>query len=158
MHEDAKRAALRAFTYGLVVVGARAGDEVNGMTATWITQVSFEPPLVALAVERHAHTHQLIGEGRCFSINLLASGQKQLAAKFTQPQRRAGDKLGPFAFRLGLTGCPILLDALGYVDCELVQAVETGDHTLFIGRVVDAGMHRAGQPLTLAETGWHYGG
>jgi flavin reductase (DIM6/NTAB) family NADH-FMN oxidoreductase RutF len=158
MHEDAKRAALRAFTYGLVVVGARAGDEVNGMTANWITQVSFEPPQVALAVERHAHTHQLISEGRCFSINILASGQKQLAAKFTQPQRRAGDKLGPFAFRLGLTGCPILLDALGYVDCELVQAVETGDHTLFIGRVVDAGMHRAGQPLTLAETGWHYGG
>ena len=158
MDEDAKQAALRAFTYGLVVVGARAGDEINGMTANWVSQVSFEPPLVSVAVEQRAHTHRLISQGRCFSITILASGQKPIAAKFTQPQRRAGDKLGPYAYRLGPTGCPILLDGLGYVDCEVVQTVETGDHTLFIGRVVDAGLLRAGQPLTLAETGWHYGG
>jgi flavin reductase (DIM6/NTAB) family NADH-FMN oxidoreductase RutF len=158
MNDDAKQAALRAFTYGLVVVGARAGDEVNGMTANWITQISFEPPLVAVAVEKQAHTHGLISQGRCFSLNILASGQKAIAAKFTQPQRRAGDKLGAFDIRIGRTGCPILRDALGYVDCELTDAVDAGDHTLFIGRVVDAGLHREGQPLTLAETGWHYGG
>jgi flavin reductase (DIM6/NTAB) family NADH-FMN oxidoreductase RutF len=158
MNEDAKQAALRAFTYGLVVVGARAGDEVNGMTANWLTQVSFEPPLVAVAVERRAHTHGLIEQGRCFSLNILASGQKAIAARFTQPQRRAGDKLGSFDIRIGRTGCPILNEALGYVDCELTQAVDAGDHTLFIGRVVDAGLQRDGQPLTLAETGWHYGG
>ena len=158
MHEDAKQAALRAFTYGLFVVGARAGDEVNGMTANWITQISFEPPLVAVAVEKRAHTHALIDQGRCFSLSVLAEGQKPIAAKFTQPQRRAGDKLGAFDIRLGVTGCPILTDALGYVECEVTEAVDVGDHTLFIGRVVDAGMNRAGRPLTLAETGWHYGG
>jgi flavin reductase (DIM6/NTAB) family NADH-FMN oxidoreductase RutF len=158
MNDDAKQAALRAFTYGLVVVGARAGDEVNGMTANWVTQISFEPPLVAVAVEKDAHTHGLIAAGQCFSINLLASGQKALAARYTQPQKRAGDKLGGDIIRLGVTGCPILLEALGFVDCELTQMVEAGDHTLFIGRVVDAGIHRDGAPLTLAETGWHYGG
>jgi flavin reductase (DIM6/NTAB) family NADH-FMN oxidoreductase RutF len=158
MDDDARQAALRAFTYGLVVIGARAGDEINGMTANWVTQISFEPPLVAVAVETRAHTHGLISEGRCFSVNILASGQKAVAARFTQPQRRAGDKLGAYGVRLGVTGCPILLDALGYVECEVTAAVEAGDHTLFIGRVVDAGRHRAGQPLTLAETGWHYGG
>lgn len=158
MDDDARQAALRAFTYGLVVVGARAGDEINGMTANWVTQVSFEPPLVAVAVEKQAHTHSLISQGRCFSINILASGQKAIAARFTQPQRRAGDKLGSHAVRLGVTGCPLLIDALGYADCEVVSAVDTGDHTLFIGRVVAAGLHRDGRPLTLAETGWHYGG
>ena len=158
MDDDTRKAALRALTYGLYVVGARAGDEVNAMTATWVTQVSFEPPLVAVAVQTNAHTHALIDAGRSFTLNVLAAGQKALAAKFTQPQRRAGDKLGPYAIGLSATGCPILRDALAYVDCELVQAVPSGDHTLFIGRVVDAGIHRSGQPLTLAETGWHYGG
>lgn len=158
MNDDSRQAALRALTYGLYVIGARAGDEVNGMTATWVTQVSFEPPLVAAAVQTNAYTHALITAGASFSINILAGGQKPLAAKFTQPQRRAGDKLGPYEIGQAATGCPILREALAYVDCELVQAIPSGDHTLFIGRVVAAGLQRAGQPLTLAETGWHYGG
>ena len=158
MDDDIRKMALRGFTYGLYIIGARAGDELNGMTANWLTQVSFEPPLVMVAVQKNAHTHGLIGAGQVFSVNILASGQKAMAARFTQPQRRAGDKLGSFDFRTAVTGCPILSDALGYVDCEVVQWLDAGDHTLFVGRVVDAGVHHTGQPLTLAETGWHYGG
>jgi flavin reductase (DIM6/NTAB) family NADH-FMN oxidoreductase RutF len=158
VNEDAKQTALRAFPYGLYVIGARAGDELNGMTANWVTQVSFEPPLVVVAVETTAHTHALISQGQVFTVNILASGQKRIAAKFTQPQRRAGDKLGSYDIDQSSTGCPILREALAYLDCRVVQTVPAGDHTLFIGQVVDAAVLRTGQPLTLAETGWHYGG
>ncbi|MHB8577292.1 MAG: flavin reductase family protein [Dehalococcoidia bacterium] len=150
--------ALKLVSYGLYVVGAKSGDEVNGMTANWLTQVSFDPRLVAVAVENDAHTHQMITDGKVFSVNLLESGQMELMEKFTQPQAHAGSKLGEEDYITAVTGAPVLRAALAWFDCELTDTVVTGDHTVFIGRVVDGGVQRGGVPLTLRETGWDYGG
>jgi flavin reductase (DIM6/NTAB) family NADH-FMN oxidoreductase RutF len=61
------------------------------------------------------------------------------------------------AFRAGTTGCPILEQALAWLECEVLQFVMTGDHELVIGRVVDGGQHREGDALTLRAMGWSYG-
>jgi flavin reductase (DIM6/NTAB) family NADH-FMN oxidoreductase RutF len=56
------------------------------------------------------------------------------------------------------TGCPIISDSLGYVECKVVATVEQGDHTVFVAQVIGAGVHREGEPLLLESTGWNYGG
>lgn len=160
--DDAGEVLKGLVTYGLYVIGAKNDTEVNGMTANWLSQVSFDPKLVAVAIENDSHTHGLISQSRVFSINILEGGDKgngfALMERFTQPQERTGDKLGDVEYYTAATGAPVLRDAIAWVDCELHDVFTAGDHTLFIGRVVDGGTHRDGEPLTLKETGWDYGG
>jgi len=154
-----KEAALRALTYGLVVIGARAGDEHNGMTANWITQVSFDPCLVEVAIENDARTCDLLHRGGVFSVNVVPAGREDLVEHFVKPQCRAGDKLGDVAATDGpQTGAPILADAAAAFECRVVGVHAAGDHTVFVGEVVGASLPAPGEAMTLKELGWHYGG
>ncbi|MHB8377366.1 MAG: flavin reductase family protein [Dehalococcoidia bacterium] len=157
MPAEAAKPALEQISYGLYVVGSKHGDEVNGMTANWLTQVSFEPRMVALAVESQSHTMANIRASQVFSVNVVAEADIALIEKFVEPQERRGNKLGGVDFRTGETGCPILDQAIAWLECEVVQTVATGDHELVIGRVIDGGENRAGDPLTLRAMGWSYG-
>ncbi len=157
MPADAASPALQQISYGLYVVGSKNGDEVNGMTANWLTQVSFDPRMVAVAVEAQSHTMANIRATRVFSINIVAEADTGLIEKFVEPQERAGNKLGDVEFRVEQTGCPILQKALWWVECEVAQTVMTGDHELVIGTVVNGGENREGNPLTLRAMGWSYG-
>ncbi|MDE3095841.1 MAG: flavin reductase [Chloroflexota bacterium] len=157
MPPEAAKPALEQISYGLYVVGSKNGDEVNGMTANWLTQVSFEPRMVAVAVEAQSHTMANIRASRVFSVNVIAEADTHLIEKFVEPQRRAGNKLGGVAFRAGETGCPILEQAIAWIECDVEQIVAAGDHELVIGRVVDGGEQREGEPLTLRAMGWSYG-
>ncbi len=100
----------------------------------------------------------MIQSSQVFALSVLEAGQKELAQKFFKPQRRVGNKFEDVEFYLGETGCPIISDSLGYVECRVVGAVEQGDHTVFVGEVIAAGVHRDGDPLLLESTGWNYGG
>ncbi|MHB8684953.1 MAG: flavin reductase family protein [Dehalococcoidia bacterium] len=157
MAAEAAKPALEQISYGLYVVGSKHGDDVNGMTANWLTQVSFEPRMVALAVEAQSHTMANIRASQVFSVNVVAEADIALIEKFVEPQERRGNKLGGVDFRTGETGCPILDQAIAWLECEVVQTVTTGDHELVIGRVIDGGENRAGDPLTLRAMGWSYG-
>ncbi len=157
MAAEAAKPALEQISYGLYVVGSKHGDEVNGMTANWLTQVSFEPRMVALAVESQSHTMANIRASQVFSVNVVAEADIALIEKFVEPQERRGNKLGGVDFRTGETGCPILDQAIAWLECEVVQTVTAGDHELVIGRVIDGGENRAGDPLTLRAMGWSYG-
>lgn len=158
MPAESAKPALEAVTYGLYVIGSKNGDEANGMTANWLTQVSFEPRMVAVAIESTAHTLKNIKATKVFSVNLIAEEDTNLIEKFVEPQERAGNKLGDVDFRTADTGCPILERALAWIECEVVESVMTGDHELVIGRVVNGGENREGTPLTLLAMGWSYGG
>ena len=160
MDEQAKSVSLNQITYGLFVVGSRNGDELNGMTANWITQTSFDPPLVAISVENDSHTRKLIEAGRVFSVNLIEDNEagRAIIERMVKPQRRIHSKLGDDEFTTATTGAPLLSAALSWFECNVVQTVETGDHQLYIGQVINAGVNRDGAPLALHALGWHYGG
>jgi len=158
MDEAAKKAVLRLIPYGLFAVTATDGDLASGMTANWLTQVSFEPPLVAVAVENDARTLRLIRAGGHFAVNVLASGQRELAGLLGRRSKNVPDKLQQAEYRAGDTGAPLLAAALGYVECRVLREVPAGDHTLVIGEVIAAGLREAGEPLTLRETGFRYAG
>lgn len=159
LDEQAKKTILRKIPHGLYVCGVKEGEEVNGYTASWVMQASFQPPLVVNCVKQDSKSHAMIKSSQVFALSVLEAEQKEVAQKFFKPQRRVGNKFEDIEFYLGeATGCPIISDSLGYVECRVVSAVEHGDHTVFVGEVIAAGVHREGEPLLLESTGWNYGG
>lgn len=158
-NEQAKKTLLRKIPHGLYICGVKDGEEVNGFTASWVMQASFQPPLVVNCVKQDSKSHAMIKASGVFTLSFLEAGQKEMAQKFFKPQRRVGNKFEDVEFYLGpQTGCPIIQDSLGYVECQVIGSVEQGDHTVFVGEVIGAGTHRDGEPLLLESTGWNYGG
>jgi flavin reductase (DIM6/NTAB) family NADH-FMN oxidoreductase RutF len=159
LNEEAKKTMLRKIPHGLYVCGVRDGEEMNGFTASWLMQSSFNPPLIVNCVRQDSVSHAMIKKTGIFAISFLENGQKDLAAQFFKPKRRVGNKFEEVEFYEGEeTGCPIIKDSLGYVECKVVGLVEQGDHTVFVSEVIGAGIHREGEPLLLESTGWNYGG
>ncbi|GCE65443.1 flavin reductase [cyanobiont of Ornithocercus magnificus] len=154
----AKKLLLRKISHGLFICGVREGEDVNGFTASWVTQGSFEPPLVVIAVRSDASSHSVIMRTERFSVNMLRSDQKDLAAVFFRPQKAMGGRFEAAPFRYGPLGLPLLTDAIGGVECKLVGQVSYGDHTIFVGEVRSAEVVQDGEPLLLSATGWSYGG
>lgn len=151
---------LRKMPYGLYVVGIRGdGDgELNALAASWVTQCSFDPPLVLVAVRKPSRSFDLIKKGKAFSLNLLDQGQRRIIRTLEKPHRSAGDKLGKVAHVEEDTGAPILRQALAYAECKVRHVYEPGDHALVVGEVVHAGVRGDGKPLMCADLKWHYGG
>ncbi len=155
---DAKKTLLRKIPHGLFICGVAEGEVVNGFTASWVTQGSFEPPLVVMAVRADSTSNGMIQRTGRFSLNVLAADQKDLAAVFFKPQNGVGGRFEAAPFTPGPEGLPILDDALGGVECTLVGQVAAGDHTVFVGKVISAVLHRDAAALELGSTGWNYGG
>lgn len=159
MDEAAKKTALRMIPYGLFVVGTRdSAGRVNAFAANWLTQASFAPPLVVLGAKAGTDSCTMVGESGLFCVNVLETGSKDLASKFFAHVEAVDGKFGDVPFSLSPNGCPVLDDALAYFECRVTDTITRGDHTIYVGEVIEAGVHREGEPMTLAETGFKYGG
>lgn len=161
-YDRRRRRALWTLPYGLYIVGSRDGERANGMTLNWASQLAFEPKLIGIGVEKVAYTHELITAGGVFTLGTVARDDRAMVRKFTKPVEVDWDAmtLNGFAFRTGVTGAPILEAAPAYLDCELRQTVDTGNHSFFIGEVVDAGFQadEATPVLRMEDTKMNYGG
>lgn len=136
-----KKTALRMIPYGLYVLTAEGKDgRVTGATVNWVTQASFEPPLVAVAVKADSQAHGIIKDAGAFALNVLGKGQQSLAFAFFKPVEREGQSIGGEEFHAGMAGAPILESTPAFVECTVVDVVERGDHSIFVGEVVDAGI------------------
>jgi flavin reductase (DIM6/NTAB) family NADH-FMN oxidoreductase RutF len=159
MDNALKKTVLRMFTYGLYAVTARHGADISIMTVNWLTQCSFEPPLLMLAVEGDSHSRQVIEGSGTFAINLYESGQRELAGSLGRTFGKHPEKISEVAWKPGpLTDSPLLGTALGWVECKIVSSMPAGDHVLFVAEVVEVGLNREGIPLTLKEAGFKYAG
>ena len=143
----------------LALVGSAAGGERNAMTASWITQVSMEPVLVAVGVDNTAVTHRLITEGGSFTINLWDSADTKVFVKFSKPATDDGEALNGRAVRPAPSGAPVFEEAVAWMDCAVRQSIDLGSHTLFVGEVVDAEIRDAeAVPASMRDTRMKYGG
>jgi flavin reductase (DIM6/NTAB) family NADH-FMN oxidoreductase RutF len=158
--ENAVKNVLRQFPYGLYAITIAHNGEEHAMTANWVTQASFDPPMVVIAVENTSRTITLIRDARRFGVNLFHEAQRDLAAKLARSSETGMQKLKGVKTRPGpAAGVPILADALGWLECRLIATLPAGDHTLVLGQVIEAGVeHGESRPLTLAAAGLSYGG
>jgi flavin reductase (DIM6/NTAB) family NADH-FMN oxidoreductase RutF len=156
----AKKTVLRHFPYGLYVVTVAHGGEDHGMTANWVTQAAFEPPMVVVAIENASRTIGMIRDTRYFAVSLLAEGQRELAGKLGRPSSQVPQKLKGIKTKPGpVSKAPVLVESCGWLECRMIASLPAGDHTLVLGEVVEAGVENAGaQPLTLQDAGFKYSG
>jgi flavin reductase (DIM6/NTAB) family NADH-FMN oxidoreductase RutF len=156
----AKKVVLRQFTYGLVAVTAAHGGDRGVFTANWLSQASFEPPLVMLSVELDSSTLPLIRASGRFAVCPLGAEQRGLAGDLGRPKARVGDKFAVYDLALVETasGPPALADALGYVVCDVRHEVPAGDSVVFVAEVVEARVLREGEPLTMRDAGFRHAG
>ena len=143
----------------LALIGSASGDEWNGMTASWITQLSMEPVIIGVGVDNKAVTHRLIAEGGSFTVNLWSSEDTRPFVKFSKPAQREGNTLNGRAVKTATTGAPVFEEAIAWMDCEVRQAIDLGTHTLFLGEIVDAAVNDPEtRAAAMSDTRMKYGG
>lgn len=145
------RRVLGHFAAGVTIV-TTVGDDGTpyGLTATAFTSVSLEPPLVLVCVDKRSESHPHFHTSQVFVVNFLAVDHEHLSRRFAVS---GGDKFDGLAVRCGVTGAPVLAEALGYLECRAIDILDGGDHTVFIGQV-EAGDAREGEPLLYFRGGY----
>jgi flavin reductase (DIM6/NTAB) family NADH-FMN oxidoreductase RutF len=148
---------LAKIPYGVsVVTTGRGGAQVeNGLTISWLCQVSFSPPMLMIAVDKQHYSLDILRSTKNFCVNLLGEDQTALAARFAKQATTGEDKLANLPQRPAESGAAILTDAVAYFDCEVESTLEAGDHLLVIGRVEDAAIQRFAPVLT-SSSGMRY--
>ena len=158
MNEDAKKNVLRKIPYGLYVIGVKDGDACHAFTGSWFSQCSMKPPRVMLGVRHGTHSSDMLKKGRAFSVNLVAKEDRKILEQFFKPTPAHGDRFGELGFALKVTGTPILDAAIAYLECEVKEILDAGDHSIVVGEVLEAEVRRDESPLVMGDTPWHYGG
>lgn len=160
MDPDQKKVALRAINYGLHVVTARDGDDYAASGVNWLSQSSFDPPLVMVAVKVDSGADAIIGRSGAFAVNVLGADQLDIAKAFFRSTSVEEGLINGQAFTDGpATGSPLITATPYWWECRLTDTVTGGDHTIFVGEVVEAGVRDGeAEPLLLRDTGMNYGG
>ena len=138
-----QRQIMGRFATGVTLLTTRFDEDISGMTANAVMSLSLQPPRIVVAVDKRNSMHKCLTQGKCFAVNVLQADQEEISRRFAAsgPKDFSGLEL-----TLAETGAPILVDALAFVDCRLVEILPGGDHDMFIGEPV-AGETRDGEPL-----------
>jgi flavin reductase (DIM6/NTAB) family NADH-FMN oxidoreductase RutF len=139
--------AQKKITHGVYVISTVHDGRVNAMTAAWVSRVSFVPPLVMVAVGHARFTHPMIAGSGVFAVNVLGPENMELGRHFGLKTGRKADKFEGVDFDTRTTGSPILPGCVAWLDCRVHSQHEAGDHTLFLGEIVDAGVFDDTTPL-----------
>ena len=158
MDQDVKKTVLRQIPYGLYIMSSSDGTNHHAGTVNWLSQASFQPPLVMVAVKAESGLYESVDKTGKFAINVLSDEQKQIAEDFFRPTSLDNDKLNGHSFTLEETGSPILAEVYAYFECTVSGKMSLGDHIIFAGEVVAVGQRRDDKPLEMLRTSWFYGG
>jgi flavin reductase (DIM6/NTAB) family NADH-FMN oxidoreductase RutF len=144
----------RRLTTGVYVIGVADGERRNAFTAAWLTQVSFDPLLLALSVNPEHASYPLLVGGGGFAVSVLRRDQLHLAGAFGTRSGRDQDKLAGIPWRPAPSGAPILTQALAWLDCRLHDRVRAGDHEIVLaGPVAGELVLPDASPLLYPDTG-----
>jgi ferric-chelate reductase [NAD(P)H] len=132
--------ALHKISYGMYIIGSHKGDKLNGQIANTVFQISSEPPTIAVSINKKNLTHDYIQDSRVFAASVLCQATAlPFIGGFGFKSGRDVDKLKGINYKIGQTGSPIFLDnTTAYIEAEVIQDVDAGTHTIFIGKVVAA--------------------
>ncbi len=135
------RETLALWPSGVTVVTARADDELLGMTVSSFSSLSLDPPLILACLDKKAKSHDGLVGARGFAVHVLARDQEHVSRGFTRP---GPEKFDEIDWEAGAFGTPLLPVGVARLVCAHEAAVDGGDHTILIGRVVDVA--RSGKP------------
>jgi flavin reductase (DIM6/NTAB) family NADH-FMN oxidoreductase RutF len=159
MNEAAKKKLLRMIPHALYVLTSKANGKLAASTVSWVTQASFQPPLVAVGLKKNSHTFEIVRGAQSFVLNFLGNGQKEIAQKFFKHLEPDGNRLAGEMFQESpVLKCPIFPKMAGFIECRIKGMIDQGDHTVVVAEVLEAELGQTEGPLLLTSTGWDYGG
>ena|SRR5690625_4769462 len=144
VRSDEYRNTIGHFTSGVTIVTALDEDIKYGITASSVTSVSLEPPLLLVCINKNTGTSDVISKTGVFSVNILHSEQGQLARKFATPN---SDKFADVDTTVGYLGLPLLQDSHASLECRVTESISAGTHYVFIGEVVNIMTNSEKKPL-----------
>jgi len=145
------RTVMGHFATGVTIVTAIDNGEPVGMACNSFTSLSLDPPLVLFCAAKSSSTWPRIQAAKHYCVNILAQDGEDLCRTFAV--KPAGERYNGVGYSTGVTGAPILDDALAYIDCTIESELDGGDHVIVVGRVTELG-HRDGAPLTFYRGGY----
>jgi flavin reductase (DIM6/NTAB) family NADH-FMN oxidoreductase RutF len=157
MSNNGADAILGRIPSGIYILTVGSGERATGMLASWVMQAGFDPPMVTAAVKQGRYVCDWISEGQPFALNVLGESQMAAMAHFGR-----GFEPGAPAFEdIEITHCPrgvpILKEALGHLECELVGQIDSSDHRVFLAKIVRGNLADDGRPMVhLRKSGSHY--
>ena len=143
---DQFKFVMRQWASGVTVVTMQTETRRHGLTISGFLSVSLEPPLVLISIGEEMTSEALLKESAAFVVNFLRDDQSELSDRFAG-RLGAVDRLEGVPTQPSISGAPILQDCLAWLDCRVVQTVAAGDHVLYIGEVMAAGMNEPAKPL-----------
>ncbi|RMF42465.1 MAG: flavin reductase [Anaerolineae bacterium] len=141
------RHAMRQWATGITVVSAAAEGRMHGMTVSSFTSLSLDPPLVLVALYQQSRTHALVQAAGHFGVTILAESQREISDRFAGRVPDDADRFTGLSVTTLQTGAPLLEGGLAWFDCLVEQAIPTGSHTLFVGKVLAARAFAGEKPL-----------
>lgn len=143
---------LYKISYGLYVVSSKKDNKFNAQIANTVVQVTSEPKMLSVCINKENLTHNFIQESNVFTVSILSKNTPlKFIGNFGFKSGREFDKFKDINYKIGITGAPIVMDnAIGYLEIELINSVDVGTHTIFIGKVVDGEILNNDEPMTYA--------
>lgn len=157
MDSETRKIALRMFTYGVYILTSKMGSEISASTVTWVSQASFDPPMLSVCIKRNSGSYKLVKERGEFLLHILGNNQKDLAATFFKRTEVEINLINGVQYEL-LNDLPCIPSTPAHLHCYVQKIIEEGDHPLFLSTVNDVAVREKNTPLELRKTGWSYGG
>lgn len=148
------KATLAQWASGVTIVTSVHNGQHVGITASSFSSVSMEPPLILICVAKRLHTHQVILDSGVFAVTILSSEQEALGMRFAGRLAEGEDRFTGVDFFTEKTGARLLKQGIGWLDCRLSVAHDSGDHSIFVGEVVAAHAAEDGEPILYYNRHW----
>jgi flavin reductase (DIM6/NTAB) family NADH-FMN oxidoreductase RutF len=163
MSDDSIKDALNLMPYGFYSITSRNADDLNIMVANWVSQVSFEPRLVAVGLQKTSYTHGVIEQGGVFAINIFRAEDQEIIMPFCKSRSKFPNKVKDATYTAApQTGCPVIKGAAAFIEFKVTQIVDVGGtHDIVVGEAVGAEILKPSEVdeiLTLPHLGWSYAG
>ena len=141
------RAAMRAWSAGVTVVTAVHEGHKHGMTVNSFTSISLEPAMITISLRDSTRTHELVSKSRAFGLTILSAGQSKISDLFAGKITEIEDRFADLQTETLVTGSPLIVGGLAWLDCRVIETFKVGENTLFIAEVLAARDINDGQPL-----------
>lgn len=153
---ESLRTAMRAWSAGVTVVTAAHGDDRHGMTVNSFTSISLEPPLIVISLQSSSRTHELVSRSKAFGLTILSAAQMEISDIFAGRLPKVQDRFSGLEITTLVTGSPLIVGGLAWLDCRVENALPAGQNTLHIAEVVAARANNEAGPLVYHNRRyWH---
>ncbi|NJN79972.1 MAG: flavin reductase [Anaerolineales bacterium] len=147
LDSEALRAAMRAWSAGVTVVTAAYENQKHGMTVNSFTSISLDPAMITISLQQNTRTHEIVSKSKAFGLTILSIEQTHLSNIFAGRSKEVEDKFAGLQLETLVTGSPLIVGGLSWLDCRVIQSFDAGMNTLFIAEVVAARGTGSGDPL-----------